>query len=327
MKKTISVMGVVLFVMAIMLPTTVSAADTININYVTMFVRMHNISKVLQGDFQDIEKQSNGRLKFNYRGGPEAIKVFDQAMAIRSGAVDMAMTSPHFYGKMVKGMEMLDLSKTPVYRQRETGLYDFMNSKFNKVGIQFLIMAPKEQGTMYHMYTKKPINSPAAFKGMSIAGTSIFDAIAPALGMTAVNMLFTEQYSGMERGVVDVARGGLDSVMAMKLYEVADYIIKPGFGSAPACLFMNLEKFNSLPKDLQVLLVDSLYSLAQQSEKKHMAMDDAAFQACQKKGMRVIEFKGAERDYYLKTIEDAMYQYAAKDDPETAQKVYELTHK
>lgn len=327
MKKMFLVMGVVLIAVVMVLPAVVCAEDPININYVTMFVRMHGISKVLQADLQEIEKRSNGRLKFTYRGGPEAIKVFDQAMAIRKGAVDMAMTSPHFYGKMVKGMEMLDLSETPVYRQRETGFYDFMNSKFNKVNLQFLIMTPKEQGTLYYLYTKKEIKSPADFKGLSMCGTSIFDAIAPALGMTPVTMLFTEQYSGLERGVIDVARAGLDSVMAFKLYEVADYIIAPGFGSAPACLFMNLQKFNSMPKDLQTFLVDNLYELAPQSEKKHIAMINGAFMAAKKKGMKVIEFQGADREYYLKTIHNAMYEYAAKDDPETAKKVYELTHK
>ena len=325
MKKKFSVMGVVLFMMVMVLPAIVYAEE-INLNYVTFVPRMHGISKVLLADLQEIEKKSGGRLKFTYRGGPEAIKVFAQAKAVRDGAVDMCMTSPDFYGKIVKGMGVLVLSKSPVAKQRETGLYDFLNSKYNKVGIKFLYMVPKEQGTMFHFFTKKPINKPADFKGLSVAGTGIFDAIGPALGMTPVAMQMAEQYTGMERGLIDVCRGGLDSVMAFKFFDVAKYIIRPGFGSAPASLFMNLKKWDSLPKDLQDLLVDSLYGMAAKSEAKHNGMINGAFKAAQKKGMKVIEFQGADRDYYLKTIEDAIYKHESKDDPETSKKVYELTH-
>jgi TRAP-type C4-dicarboxylate transport system substrate-binding protein len=311
--------------MVMVLPALVHA-DEITIDYVTFVPRMHGISKILLEDLQEIGEKSGGRLKFNYRGGGEAIKVFLQAKAVKDGAVDMCMTSPDFFGKMVKGLGALDLSKVPVAQHRERGLYDFMNSKFNPIGIQFLYMVPKEQGTMFHLFTKKPINTPADFKGLSIAGTGIFDAIGPALGMTPVAMQMPEQYTGMERGLIDVCRGGLDSVMAFKFYEVAKYIIRPGFGSAPASLFLNLKTWQSMPKDLQDLLVDSLYGMAAKSEAKHIAKINGAFNAAQKKGMKVNEFQGADRDYYLKTIEDALYKHGIKDDPETFKKIYELTH-
>lgn len=320
-------MGVLILLFSVASPAFICAEEPININYVTFVPRMHGIAKVLLEDLKEIEKISGGRLKFTYRGGPEAIKVFEQAKAVRDGAVDMCATSTDFYGKIVKGVGALVLSKTPVAKQRETGLYDFLNTKYNKVGLQFLYMIPKEQGNMFHFYTKKPINTPADFKGLSLAGTGIFDAIGPVLGMTPVAMQMAEQYTAMERGLIDVCRGGLDSVMAFKFYEIAKYIISPGFGSASASLFFNLKKWDSIPKDLQDLLVDNLYGMAAKSEAKHRGILNGALNAAKKKGMEVIEFQGADRDYYLKTIEDAIYEDGSKDDPETFKKVYELTHK
>jgi len=324
MKRTLFIIGVLLLVLAVASPPFVSAQEPININYVTFVPRMHGISKVLLADLKEIENKSGGRLKFTYRGGPESIKVFLQAKAVKDGAVDMCVTSPDFYGKMVKGMGALVLSKVPVAKHRDKGVYDYLNSLFNPIGIQFLYMVPKEQGNMFHFYTNKAINTPADFKGLSLAGTGIFDSIGPALGMTPVAMQMAEQYTGMERGLIDVARGGLDSVMAFKFYEVAKYIIKPGFGSAPASLFLNLKKWNSMPKDLQDLLVNSLYEMAPASEAKHKAMINGAFKAAQKKGMKVVEFQGADREYFLKTIEDAIAKYESKDDPVAFKKVYDL---
>jgi TRAP-type C4-dicarboxylate transport system substrate-binding protein len=323
MKKTFLIIGIFFLMLAVASPAFVSA-EPITINYVTFVPRMHGISKILLEDLKAIENKSGGRLKFNYRGGAEASKVFLQAKAVKDGAVDMCVTSPDFYGKMVKGMGALVLSKTPVAQHRDKGVYDYLNSKFNPIGIQFLYMVPKEQGNMFHFYSKKAINTPADFKGLSLAGTGIFDAIGPALGMTPVAMQMHEQYTGLERGVIDVARGGLDSVMAFKFYEVAKYIIRPGFGSAPASLFLNLKKWNSMPKDLQDLWVDSLYEMAPASEAKHIAKIKGAFMASQKKGMKVIEFQGADREYFLKTVEDAIAKHESKDDPVAFKKVCDL---
>ena len=321
MKRTLLIIGVLLLVTAIACPVI---AEPITINYVTFVPRMHGISKVLLADLQEIEKKSGGRLKFTYRGGPEAIKGPAQAMAVKTGAVDMTMVSPDFYGKMVKGVEMLGLSQIPVAKHRETGLYDYLNTKFNPVGIQFLYMCPKEQGNMFHFYSKKQIEKIADFKGLSLAGTGIFDEIGPALGMTPVATQMAEQYTSMEKGIIDVCRGGLDSVMAFKFFEVAKYIIKPGFGSAPASLFLNLDKWNSMPKDLQDLFVDSLYEMAPASEKKHKGMIAGAQKAALAKGMEISELK--DKKEFLKIVYDAMYKNAAKDDPETAKKIYDLTH-
>ena len=323
MKKTFLIIGVFFLVLAVGSPAFVSA-EPITIDYVTFVPRMHGISKVLLEDLKAIEQKSGGRLKFNYRGGGEAIKVYLQAKAVKDGAVDMCVTSPDFYGKMVKGMGALVLSKVPVAQHRDKGVYDYMNSLFNPIGIQFLMMVPKEQGNMFHLFTKKAIRTPADFKGLSIAGTGIFDAVGPALGMTPVAMQMHEQYSGMERGLVDVCRGGLDSVMAFKFYEVAKYIIRPGFGSAPASLFLNQKTWKSMPKDLQDLWVDSLYEMAAASEAKHIAKISGAYKVAQKKGMKVNEFQGADRDYYIKTVEGAIYKQQSKDDPVAFKKVYDL---
>jgi len=321
MKKTFTIVAVLLLAMAIAAP---AIAEPITINYVTFVPQMHGIAKVLKADLDEIAKKSDGRLEFNYRGGPEAMKVPAQAMGVKTGAVDMACTSPDFFGKMVKGLEALDLTQITVAQHRESGLYDYLNTKFNPLGIQFLMMVPKEQGTMFHFYTKKPVKKIAEFKGLSLAGTGIFDEIGPALGMTPVAMQMAEQYSAMEKGIIDVCRGGLDSVMAFKFYEVANYIIKPGFGSAPASLFLNLKKFNSMPKDLQDYLVDSLYTMAPASEKKHNAIIAGATKAALKNGMEIIELE--DKDEFLKIVYDALYKNAVKDDPETAKKIYELTH-
>src|SRR4030042_6121643 len=325
MKRIGSIIGSLLLVMAMTCPAARSAEGPITINYVTFVSRNHAISVVLSQDLQEIEKRSGGKLKFNYRGGPESVKLFSQAIAVKDGAVDMCIISPDFTGGLLKGTDMLTLSKTPVHKHRETGAHDYLDGLYQKAGLKYLIMLPMNPGTQFHFVSKKRIEKPSDFKGLSLAGTGIFDSIGPALGMTPVAMQMAEQYSGLERGLIDVGRGGINTIAAFKLYEVAKYLIKPGFGTAPANLFMNLGKWKSIPKDQQDLLVNSLYELAPQTAAKHAKMDEELFGKILGAGVNVFEFKGADREWFLKTINDAIYEHQSKGAPDVARKIFELT--
>lgn len=327
MKRTVLIIGVVLLVMAVTCPAVRSAETPITINYVTFVARNHPISFILGQDLQEIEKRSGGKLKFNYRGGPESIKLFSQALAVKDGAVDMCIISPDFTGGLLKGTDMLTLSKTPVQRHRETGAYAYLDEVYQKAGLKYLILLPMKPGTQFHFVSKKRIEKLSDFKGLSLAGTGIFDTIGPALGMTPVAMQMAEQYSGLERGLIDIGRGGINTISAFKLFEVAKYFIQPGFGTAPANLFMNLAKWNSIPKDLQGLIVNSLYELAPQTEAKHTKMDEELFAKMMAAGITVFEFKGAEREQFLKSINDAIYKHQSRDAPDVARKIFELTNK
>jgi TRAP-type C4-dicarboxylate transport system substrate-binding protein len=327
MKRKGLIIGGLLLVMSLTVPVVRGAEGPITINYVTFVARNHAISIMLSQDLQEIEKRSGGKLKFNYRGGPESLTLFSQAKAVKDGAVDMCIISPDFTGGLLKGTDMLTLSKTPVHKHRETGAYDYLDGLYQKAGLKYLIMLPMNPGTQFHFVSKKRVEKPLDFKGLSLAGTGIFDAIGPALGMTPVAMQMAEQYTGLERGLIDVGRGGINTIAAFKLYEVAKHYIEPGFGTAPANLFMNLEKWKSIPKDQQDLLVNSLYEMAPQTAAKHAKLDEELLKKAQEGGLKIVEFKGADREWFLKTVNDAIYAHQSKDAPDIARKIFELTNK
>ena len=143
--------------------------------------------------------------------------------------------------------------------------------------------------------------------------------------MVPVSMEMGEQYTAMERGVINVCRGGLDSVMAYKFFEVAKYIVNPGFGTAPASLFMNLDKWKSMPKDLQDYLLNILYAMAPATEKKHDALDQGALKAALANGMQVVEIE--DKDVFQKNIYDALYRRGVRSSPETTEKLWKMIHR
>jgi TRAP-type C4-dicarboxylate transport system substrate-binding protein len=202
------------------LSSIVSAAD-VTVNYVTFVNKMHPYARTFQQSFGIIEERSNGRIKFNYRGGPEAIKIFAQAMAVKKGATGMVFTTPSFTGKLVKGPLMLTLSESPVAKHKETGLYDYLNEVYNPVGPKYIQMIPEQPGKIFRMLCKDKIEKTSDLKGKSIGGSDWMDAVAPAFGMKTVDIRHNEHYSGLERGIIDISRMTIGSMANFKLDEVA----------------------------------------------------------------------------------------------------------
>lgn len=332
MKKILFSVVLIAFAATILSTPIASAAKPeksalpIKIEYVTFVDRNHLTVKQYQEVWKEIEEKSQGKLKFVYRGGPEAIKLPAQAMAVYNGATDMVLTTPSFMGKLVKGADMLTLCKTPVSQHRKSGLYDYMNEVFNKKKMQFLQMYPRETGTAFVMLSKEKIQTLDGFKGKSIRGGDFMDAIASVFGMSTVSLKHFEEYSGMERGVIDIGWMTIESMSKFRLYEVGKYLIKPAFGSAPMSWFMNLDKWNQIPSDLQGLIIDTMYARADDIQAKTQAVIDKMYNEMLANGVEVVEFQGKVREEYEQKINKAMHDYLIQDNPEVSKRIYELTH-
>jgi TRAP-type C4-dicarboxylate transport system substrate-binding protein len=316
----------VVFAVTVLL-TPLANAGPIEIQYVTFVDSNHLTVKLYKEIWKEIEEKSQGKIKFTYRGGPEAIKIFAQAMAVYNGATDMVLTTPSFMGKLVKGTDMLTLCKTPVSEHRKTGLYDYMNEVYNKRRMQFLQMYPRETGTAYVLLSKEKIDSIDDFKGKSVRGGDFMDAIAPVFGMSTVSMKHFEEYSALERGVIDIGRMTIESMVKFRLFEVAKYLVKPAYASAPMSWFMNLNKWNQIPKDLQDMILDTMYGRADEIQAKTQTEIDKMYENMAAEGVQIVELKGKDKQVYTEKVEKAMYDYYLKEEPEVAKKIYELSHK
>lgn len=311
-----------LAIIIMFLPSVAYSAD-VTINYITFVRRNHYYVKTFKQNFKEIERRSNGRIKFRYRGGPESIKIFEQAMAVKKGATDMVLTTPSFTGKMVKGPEILTLSKSPVSEHRKTGLYAYMNDVYNPIGLKFIQVIPEPPGRVFRMMTKYEIKNSKQFTGNSLRGGDWMDAVAPALGMQTLAIRFGEDYAAMERGLITISRSTIVSMNAFKIHEVADYLIKTAWGSAPASWLMNLKKWNSIPQDLQDLILDTLYELAGPTQKLYEAEILVAEKKLLSEGVELVELED-EADF-IKIAEERMYKYFTKDSPEVSKRIFELS--
>lgn len=78
-----------------------------------------------------------------------------------------------------------------------------------------------------------------------------------AAGVNPVQGNLGEWYTGLETGVIEGAVMFPEATAGFKLYEPAPYYTEIGFGASPqGAITVNLDTFNSLPADLQQILVE-----------------------------------------------------------------------
>jgi len=215
--------------------------------------------KVQWGCFQLAERvneRSEGRLIIDILGGPEVISASDAPDAVRTGAIDLIFGYTSRYTDKVPQMQFVNLSQVSPAEMRENGWHDWM------------VELHKENLNAYHLglwgwnmwtmlMTTFPVETLDDLKGCTILSyPSDFDRLE-ALGMTPIFVEVEDQYSALDRGIADGTNNTCADAVDLGQAPVLDYMMLPGIHVANLNVTVNLDKWNSLPKDLQQLMIDT----------------------------------------------------------------------
>lgn len=115
-----------------------------------------------------------------------------------------------------------------------------------------------QQGERF-MVTKKEVRHPEDLKGLMIR---TFSSELPLgaiemTGATGSTLAWSEVYSGIQQKVIDGCEAQISAVSGSALTEVAPYVAKTGHFQMLSGLVVGNAFYNSLPEDLQKILVES----------------------------------------------------------------------
>ena len=142
-----------------------------------------------------------------------------------------------------------------------------------------------------HFLTNTPIHTPANLSGIRIRtpGAPVWATSVESMGATPVAMPWGETYNAIQTGVVDGAEAQHTASYAARLQEVVSYIIKTYHFQLVNGIVVGEDWFNSLPQDLQVILVEEAVAAASESARIIEAMADELEASMVADGMTVIE--------------------------------------
>src|SRR5450759_1699134 len=117
---------------AALLAPVAASAQEVTLRTVSAFAENSIYVARLQKWIQKVNAEGKGTLQINFIGGPKAIPTFEVGNAVKTGVVDMALSTGAFYTNLMPESAALKLGQLSVAEQRKNGAFELINEIWNK---------------------------------------------------------------------------------------------------------------------------------------------------------------------------------------------------
>ena len=302
------------------LPLTLAAQVT-TLRIVSAFPENSFYVTRLKTWIENVNSDGKGLLQLNFIGGPKAIPTFEVGNAVRTGVVDMAMSTGAFYTNVFPESDALKLTQMPVAEQRRNGAFDYIQKVWAEKG-NMVYLARIVEYQPFHLYLTRPIDKPD-LKGLKIRITPVYRDFFSAMGATVMQTAPGEVYTALERGVVDGYGWPIGGIFDNNWQEKTRYRVDPGFYDAEVSLIVNQDAWKKLGARQRDFLLTQTRLLENRNDYwKIYAQQESERQA--KAGIQVIRFDGAQAKAYVDKAYEAGWAGIIKNSPVHGPKMREL---
>jgi TRAP-type C4-dicarboxylate transport system substrate-binding protein len=230
----------------------------LKLSHFTPAAHNHHVNVIMPW-VEEVKRKTNGRVEITVFPTASLCKPPQQYDCAKSGIADLAwgvtgwtpgrfpMSSvielPYMHRSAAVGSQMLaDL--WPKYLSKE----------YDDVYVLYMNVHPAG-----HIHThSKLVRTLDDFKGMKIrTPTAVVGDILDTLGATKVGMPAPQIYEAMSNKVVDGFGMPFEALPSFRLIEVSRYHTEVGMYTTAFAMFMNKARFDSLPPDVQKVLIDT----------------------------------------------------------------------
>ncbi|MET0172716.1 TRAP transporter substrate-binding protein [Agrobacterium vaccinii] len=265
------------------------------------------------GGAQDIANHVNAATDGNFNiqifAAGEIVPGLQAADAVSSGTVEMCHTCSYYYvgkdptfaiGTAIPFGLNARLTNSWFYEGNGNKLLNEFYAKHNLYG-----MISGNTGVQMGGWFRKEINTVEDFKGVKMRIAGLAGKVVEKLGVVPQQIAGGDIYPALEKGTIDAAEwvGPYDD-HKLGFQKVAKYYYYPAFweGGPVIHSFVNLDKWNSLPKQYQAVLQDACAFANTNMMAKYDAKNPTA--------IKQIVAEGATLRPFSQDILDACYKAA-----------------
>jgi len=306
---------------ALALGAGAASAQEATLRVVSAFAENSTYVKRLEAWIARLNAEGKGNLQLNFIGGPKAIPTFEVGNAVKTGVVDMALSTGAFYTNVMPESDALKLTRMFVAEQRRNGAFDYINKVWNEKGnMQYLARVVENQP--FHIYLTKRIDKPD-LTGLKIRITPVYRDFFQALGAQVITTPPGEVYTALERGVVDGYGWPIGGIFDFNWQEKTKFRVDPGFYDAEVSLIVNLDKWKALPARQRDFLNQQAMAFEKQNDFwAQFGQDEIKRQAAA--GIQTLRFEGAQRTEFLNKAYEAGWAGVIKSSPQHGPRMREL---
>lgn len=174
--------------------------------------------------------------------------------------------------------------------------------------------------------SKRPIKSVKDLDGLKIrvSQSPLLVTQFRAINAGGISVPFVDLYSSLQTGTVDGQENPYANIATKKFYEVQDYMTISDHGFMGFSFFMNKEKFDALPEDLQTLVKEVSKEVTAWEWEKNAELDDSYLQEIKDSGITIDTFDEAAKKEFRAATQAAYDEYTKT---ENGRELLELVEK
>jgi len=208
--------------------------------------------------YQEVDKRSNGQVKFTYFPGGSLVDGPGTTDAIKNGAADIGyMSIGHVAGRFpVMESMMSQVGFSSAYINGHVAA-DFFNKFKPKEWDGYQVLVPGCNGA-FVTFTNKPVNVMADWKGLKIRAPGNTGKQIALLGASAVNIPMSDAFDSLTKGVIDGNASAMEAAKTWRLGEACKYVVQTAqcISPAPYMLIMNKDSYAKLPDNIKKIFAD-----------------------------------------------------------------------
>lgn len=265
-----------------------------------------------------IEEASDGRVHITVFGDRQLGDDRDMIQIVASGTVDMGYASsvnfPLTLNKV--SFDALQLpGLVPTYDDLAEMLVSEpairMLDSLEEDGLVGLCFS--EGGQRHFLNRNGPIRTVADFEGLKtrIVPIPLHKAMWEQVNANPVGIPYGEVYTALQTRVIDAVEFNISSIAADKVYENANYVTLTGHYFWPGAFFMNKAKFDTLPEDIQEIIIETSRKMTPEFVAHTKGEEARQIAELEAAGVEISEFE--DREALLELMEPVFQQWSEKD--------------
>lgn len=267
-----------------------------------------------------VEQLSAGAVKFDRFPGEVLVKGADIYEACRDGVIQSGNFLIPYESGQIPLPTVKELPFSFVNFETHLSLWrKFMEAGLNDYLHSFGIQVVSDMSlTPYGFWTSKkwgPIRRLEDVKGCKVRSPGGYMSRAlEAMGAIPINMPSPEAYTAMERGTLDCISMVESSQIAFRLHEVTAFITRADYSTTGVPIMVNLKVWNSLPKEIQEIMLQAGKEAEQNIIKEMMKYQkEVVDPTIQKRGIKVTALPESERERMKKACAPVWDEWLAKN--------------
>jgi len=290
------------------------AVDPVSLNVGHTASTAHHYQKSLEEFAKLVTERTDGAVKINIFPASQLGSLPEMTESTMLGTQDMVLTAGPILGNEIVEFQALYMpyifeGYDHINRFDGSEAGRILGGKLEDKGA--VLLGWWENGFRIITNSKRPIVKPEDMEGMKIRVGKSQMAIDTfeILGVNPTPIAISELYTAMQLGTVDGQENPTGRALSGKYYEVQDYLSVTHHQHVFEPLIMNKAKFDSLPENVQKVLLEAAAEVALQDRKAVADQEADELKQLEELGMKVNEvdlpaFRKAMQPLYEKYAEE-----------------------